>query len=228
MKPLDLRFGGGAEFPHLPAGREPGGQSLRNRAQRSFLSPFVGLVGTAMFAAGIWAAAGGRGDRFDRQEELFGGLFFAAGGLLCIYGAWAMWAKGRPKRHPRLRGTKLFVRGATLRRGDLVSVTFTSRRQHDDRLEVGLVCGERYDVEVPVYVKGASTVARQTHEATIHEQWQAVPPGAGEQTFEFLVPVDVPYSYEGDCVSYAWRISARAVQPLRKDARLDQPIWVQP
>jgi hypothetical protein len=228
LKPLDIRFGRDTEFPHLPGGREPGAQSRRNRAQGNFLAPFVGLVGTAMFVAGIWAAAGGRGDKFDRQEELFGGLFFAAGGLLCIYGAYAMWTRGRPKQHRRLRGTKLFVSGDMLRRGDQVSVTFTGPRRNDDLLEVGLVCDERYDVEVPVYVKGVSTVARQTHEATVHEQWQAVPPGAAEQTFGFLVPVDVPYSYEGDCVSYAWRVSARAVQPLRKDARLDQPIWVQP
>jgi hypothetical protein len=228
LKPLGIKFTQGAEFPHLPAGREPGGQSLRNRARRKFMSPLAGLVGTAMFAAGIWVAAGGRGARFDRQEELFGGLFFAAGGLLCIYGAWAMWEKGQPKRHPRLRGTTLLVNGDTVRRGHEVSVTFKGRRTNDDVLEVGLACDERYDREVHVYVKGVRTVIRETGEARVHEQWQAVPPGVGEQSFRFQVPVDAPYSYEGDCVSYAWRVSARAVRPLRKDARRDQPIWVQP
>jgi hypothetical protein len=228
MKPLAIRFGGGDEFPHLPADRQPGAQSLRNRQQRNLLSPFVGVVGTAMYAAGIWVAAGGRGAKFDRQEELFGGLFFAAIGLLCVYGAFVIWGKGQPKRHPRLRGTTLLVNDDTLRRGEEVSVTFRGGRTNEDRLEVGLACDERSDTQVRIFVRGASTVRRQTAEATVHEQWQAVPPGAGEQVFRFQVPVDAPYSYEGDCVSYAWKVSARAVRRLGKDARLDQPIWVLP
>jgi hypothetical protein len=44
----------------------------------------------------------------------------------------------------------------------------------------------------------------------------------------FRLPSDVPYSYEGSCLSYAWRISARAVRRLRRDARLDEPLWVEP
>jgi hypothetical protein len=214
-------------FSHLPEGREPGDQSRRNRTRRNFLAPFVGLVGTAMFVAGIWAAAGGRGDEFNRQEELFGGLFFAAGGLLCMYGAFAVWRRGQAKRHRRLRGTKLAVSGGPIRRGDEVSVTI-ARRRTDDLVEVGLACDERYDVEVPVTVKGASSVMRQTAVATIHEQWQTVPADARDGVFQFSLPVDLPYSYEGDCVSYAWRVAARAAKPLRKDARLDQPIWVEP
>jgi hypothetical protein len=180
-----------------------------------------------MFVAGIWAAAGGRGDEFDRQEELYGGLFFAAGGLLCMYGAFAIWGRGQAKRHRRLRGTKLSVNGGPIRRGDEVSVTVT-RRRAGDPIEVGLACDERYDVEVPVTVKGASTVMRQTAVATIHEHWQTVPTGARDGVFQLSLPVDLPYSYEGGCVSYAWRVSARAAKPLRKDARLDQPIWVEP
>lgn len=216
------------DFPHLPTGREPGGQSIRNRRQRNFWGPVAGLVGTAMFAAGIWVAAGGRGARFDRQEELWGGLFFAAIGLLCVYGGFVMWERGRPKRHPRLRGTTLAVDGGSLRRGEAVSVACI-RGQPNDRLEVGIACEERYDVQVRVYMRPASMVRRQTAQATIYEQWQSVPPGgAGEHAFTFHVPIDAPYSYEGDCVSYVWRISARAPARLRKDARTDEPIWVEP
>ena len=216
------------EFPHLPEGREPGGQSLRGRSERSLLWPFVGFVGTAMFAAGVWAAAGGRGDRFDRQEELFGGLFFAAMGLLCLFVALSMIEGGRPRRRPRLRGATLSVSAGTLRRGQGVSVTYTGRRPRRDRVDVGLACDERFDVETQVSVRGVRTTARQVGEATVYEAWQPVPQGAGEQTFTFDVPIDAPYSYEGDCVSYAWRVSAREARRLRSDARLDEPIWVDP
>lgn len=192
------------------------------------MAPFVGIVGTAMYAAGVWVAAGGRGARFDRQEELYGGLLFAAIGLLCVFVALLMWQGGRPRRHPLLRGTTLLVNGDDLRRGDEVSVTFTGPRTKDDRLELGVACDERVDTQVRAYVRGATVVTRQTAESTVHEQWQAAAPGEREQTFMFQVPFDVPYSYEGDCVSYAWRVSARAVRRWRKDARFDQPIWVQP
>jgi hypothetical protein len=215
------------EFPHLPAGREPGGQSLRNRARRGLTAPFVALVGTAMFAAGVWVAAGGRGARFDSNEELFGGLFFAAAGLVCVYVALGMWEAGRPRRSRRLRGTVVSVDGDG-RRGDELTVAFRGRPAGDDRIEVGIACDERFDTEARVRVRGATSVVRQTGEATVHEQWQAAAPGVVEQTFTFLVPADAPYSYEGDCLSYAWRASARAVRPRLKDARLDEPIWVLP
>jgi hypothetical protein len=201
---------------------------VRNRGRRTLLAPFVGVVGTAMFAAGVWVAAGGRGARFDAQEEFFGGIFFGAMGLLCVYGAFVISERGRPERHPRLRGTKLVAGGADFRRGEEVSVTFTGRRTRGDRLEVGIACHERYDTETRVYARGVSTVVRQTGEATVHEEWEAVLPSAAQHTATFVLPVDVPYSYEGSCLSYAWRISARAVRPLRKDARLDEPIWVDP
>jgi hypothetical protein len=213
-------------FPHLPAGHEPGVQSLRNRAQRNVWSPFIAFVGTAMFMAGVWIAAGGRGGAFDRQEELWGGIFFASMGLMCIYGAGVVHGKGRPKRHPQLRGTTLSVEPASPRRGEEVKITVAGKPRDDARLEVGLVCAERYDMQVRVYVRGATVVRRETAEAYTHEQWQAVVPTAGEQTFTFAVPRDAPYSYEGECVSYVWFASARTVKRLRKDPRLEEPIWV--
>jgi hypothetical protein len=219
---------GRTDFPHLPAGYEPGAQSLRNRTQRKLWVPFVSVVGTGMLGAGIWVAAGGRGDEFDRGEELVGGIIFALGGLLCIYGAAVLRRKGTPKRPARLRGITLTVNGEGQRRGEDISVTCTGKRKEDDRLEVGLVCVERYDMQVRVHARGASTVLRQTAEATVHEQWQPVPTAVGEQTFVFKVPEDAPYSYEGDCVSYAWLASARALRRLRRDPRLQTPIWVLP
>jgi len=225
VKPL--RLDRAAEFPHLPPGRDPGPQSVRNRARRTLLAPFVGAVGAAMFAAGVWVAAGGRGARFDRAEELYGGLFFAAMGLLCVYGAFVVADRGRPERHPRLRGTVLSAGGTDFRRGDEVSVRFAGRAT-DDRLEIGVACDERYDTETRVYSRGVSTVVRRLGEATVHQAWQAGPEGAAEHTASFQLPFVAPYSYEGTCLSYAWRISARAVRRARKDARHDEPIWVDP
>jgi hypothetical protein len=227
MKPLAIRSGGGPDFPHLPPGREPGAQTLHNRHRVNLAAPFVGIVGTAMYAAGIWVAAGGRGHGFDRQEELYGGLFFAACGLLCVFGGYVMWGRVRPKRHPRLRGTSLTVQGDALRRGGEISVTFTGPRTNGERLEVGIACDERYDIEVRAYTKFGGTVVRQTNQTTVHEQWQPVAGGVAEQTLTFQVPDGVPYSYEGECVSYAWRASGRAVRPHRRDARHDEPIWVE-
>lgn len=214
-------------YDHLPAGREPGGQSRRTRSRRRLLGPFVGIVGTAMFAAGVWVAAGGRGERFDRSEELFGGLFFGGMGLLCALVGFAMWEAARPQRYPRLRGASLAVVADDHRRGDEIAATLT-RRRGEGQVEVGLVCVERFDTEVQVFHRGGATVARQTGEATVHEEWQPVPDGGLEHTAGFRVPVGAPYSYEGECLSYAWRVTAREVRELREDRRLDEPIWVAP
>jgi len=51
---------------------------------------------------------------------------------------------------------------------------------------------------------------------------------AGEQVLTFEIPRELPCSYEGDCLSYAWRVSARLVRKLRTDPRIDHPIWVSP
>jgi hypothetical protein len=213
---------------HLPADREPGAQTLRNRERRTFLWPFVFVVGTAMYAAGVWIAAGGRGDRFDRQEELYGGLFFAAIGLMCLLVGFLRWRGGKPRRHPRLRGATLLIDSDGLRRGDEVPITLIRPRANDDRLQVGLVCNERVDVEVRAQIRTGSMLVRQTAETTVHEEWRPVNRGELEQAFTFQLPAAAPYSYEGDCVSFAWQVSARAVRRWRQDARLDEPIWVQP
>lgn len=213
-----------SRFAHLPAGRDPGLQTLRNRQRRGFLTPLLWIVGAGMFAAGIWVAAGGRGARFDRQEELWGGLFFAACGVLVLYVPVVAWARDRPRRDPRLRELKLSVAGDGLRRGDRLSVAVAGRPPEVARLQVGVACDERFDTEVHTNVM----VTRETGQATVYEDWQVAPPGPVEHTVTFELPVDAPYSYEGDCVSYAWRVSARAVRAGLEDPRLDEPIWVEP
>jgi hypothetical protein len=77
-------------LPHLPPGREPGIQTLRNRSHLSFWEPACFIVGAGMLGAGVFVAAGGRGSEFDRSEEALGGTFFALIGLLCVYGAYVV------------------------------------------------------------------------------------------------------------------------------------------
>jgi hypothetical protein len=214
--PLVLRPRAAGSFPHLPPGREPGAQSLRNRTGAPLLEAFVGLVGLAMLAAGVFVAAGGRGPRFDRREEALGGAFFALVGLLCAGWAYAQRRRSRPR---RLRGATLAVDRDEPRRGETLSVTLS--HEADEQLEVGLVCIERYDYLTRVQHRGGTTVVRRTAESAAHEEWR---PGAATLTFE--IPRDAPYSYEGECVSYAWRVSARVVRKLRSDPRLDHAIWV--
>ena len=136
----------------------------------------------------------------------------------------------RRKRKPlrlrdRLRGVNLGVERNEARRGDGLSVTLTHAEGADD-LEVGLVCSELYDYVARAQTKGGTINILQTGQATAYEQWHAIEPGAGEQTLTIEIPRDAPYSYEGDCVSYAWRVSARRVRMLRSDPRIDVPICV--
>jgi hypothetical protein len=216
-----------ASFPHLPPGREPGAQSMRNRTGSPLLEGFVGLVGVGMLVAGVFVAAGGRGPRFDRREEALGGAFFALIGLVCAGWAYSQRRSRRPLRLPkRLRGTTLAVERDEPRRGEELSVSLSLTKGAVEQLEVGLVCVERYDYLTRVQHRGGTTVLRRTAEATAHEEWQAIEPAAGERTLSFEIPRDTPYSYEGECVSYAWRISARVVRRLRSDPRIDHPLWV--
>jgi hypothetical protein len=174
-----------------------------------------------MFVSGVFVAAGGRGPQFDRGEEAFGGTIFALGGLLCLYGAYVMRGRRESSRAPRLRGVRLAVTPDDARRGDEISVTLAAAGGRRS-LDVGLVCFERFDQQVRVYQRGASTVLRQIAESTVYELWQRAEGGS----LTFAIPDDAPYSWEGECVSYAWRVSARSVRRYRKDRRRDQPIWV--
>jgi hypothetical protein len=181
-----------------------------------------------MFVSGVFIAAGGRGPEFDRMEELLGGLFFGGMGLLIVAVSYLQLRARIPMRlRARVPGANLAVERLDVRRGDEVTATLTLNAAAEG-IRLGIVCVERYDLQSRAYTKGGPITIRQTNEATAYEEWQPVEAVAGEHSRTFRIPRDGPYSYEGDCVSYAWRISARALRRLRADPRLDQPIWVQP
>ena len=126
-----------------------------------------------------------------------------------------------------MRRAKLAVDRDEARRGEELRVTLTLPRTVGERVEVGLVCTERCDYAARAQTKAGRVVIRQTREITAHERWHPVE-ATGESTYTFDIPRNAPYSYEGECVSFAWRVSARAVRAMRSDPRTDHAIWVLP
>ena len=217
-----------ADFPHLPPGHDPGAQSLRNRLGVPLLWWFVGIVGMGMFLGGVFLVAGGRGPGFNFWEERLGGTVFGGMGLFCAWVAYSQYRKFRPPPlHTRMRGMSLAVDRDDARRGETVSVTIDHSAAAED-LEVGLVCVERFDLQATATTKAGMVVVRETNQKIAYEQWEPVESPAGEQVLEFEIPHEAPCSYEGDCLSYAWRVSARLVRTMRSDPRIDHPIWVSP
>jgi hypothetical protein len=214
------------DFPHLPPGHEPGIQSLRNRVGIPFWEILSAIVGVGMLLGGTFVAAGGRGPAFDRTEELWGGLFLAVVGLIVALWAYFQFRSRKPiSLSGRLPGTRLLVDRQETRRGDELTATLDMARPRDG-LEVGIVCVERYDYLASGSVKGARFAIRQSRDAIAFEDWQPVEPIASEHRYTFAIPHDAPYSWEGECVTFAWRVSARVARKLRSDPRIDSPIWV--
>lgn len=223
-----------SKFAHIPPGHDPGPQTLRNQGGSTLWEWFTAFVGSGMVIGGLFVAAGGRGPKFNPWEEGIGGIVFAFFGAVCVAWAYSLRRKRRPLRlADRLPGAALAVDRDDARRGDKLSVTLTlansgGANEEPESLEVGLVCVEIYDYQVVAQTRAGPIYVRQTGEANAHENWQQVERAAGAQTVDFELPRDAPYSYEGDCVSYAWRVSARVARRMRSDPRLDHAVWVRP
>ena len=221
-----------SKFAHIPPGHDPGPQTLRTEVGFPLWGWFTGVVGTGMFVSGVFVAVGGRGSKFDPLEEALGGTFFALIGLMCALWGYSQLRKHRPPSLAnRMPGAALAVDRDDARRGEKLTVTLTVPRSgspEDQPLEVGVVCVERYDYQATAQTRAGLIFIRQTREANAHEDWRQVERTAGDQTVDFELPRDVPYSYEGDCVSYAWRVSARVARKLRSDPRIDHAVWVLP
>jgi hypothetical protein len=215
------------DFPQLPPGHDPGAQSLRNKMGFPILWWFVAIVGIGMFLGGVFIVAGGRGPGYNFWEERLGGTFFGGMGLLCAWVAYSQYRKVKPSPLRRVRGINLAVDRDEARRGETISVTIDHAEATQD-LEVGLVCVEIFDLRATTNTKAGMVYIRETNRKNAFEQWQAVEPPAGEQVLTFEIPRELPCSYEGDCLSYAWRVSARLVRKMRTDPRIDHPIWVSP
>jgi hypothetical protein len=94
-------------------------------------------------------------------------------------------------------------------------------------LEVGLVCREFYDTRVDAYGREGSPLAqRMTIDAVAYEEWQAGHDRS--RPYSFTVPVDAPYSYEGECLSFAWAVTTRYRTGDDLPVERIRPLWVRP
>jgi hypothetical protein len=85
---------------------------------------------------------------------------------------------------------------------------------------------ERYDHPGPAR-DADGNVERAIGEDVAYERWMPARRTEEPQIFRFRIPLDAPYSHEGECLSYAWRLSAREPSGGGGGAS-DEPIWVLP
>lgn len=206
-------------FRHLPAGRQAGRQSRRDRLE---------------FPAWICAATlllGGASVAFAAENLSDGALgagdLWAVAPIAVLAGAFVTIRERFPRKARRLR---LAVSPGEVRRGEAVvaSLTIDSGDQPEvERIELGLVCVERYD-EKARSTQSRFTTWPQTEEETVCEDWREVDARLPRHELSFEVPPERPYSYEGRHVSFAWRVSAREVRARREDRFAEHPIWVLP
>jgi hypothetical protein len=216
-----------AKRTHLPPGHKPGPQS--QRVTRS--APWAPAL-LCLFAAGALGGAialyvtRNHGSRSGHEA---GAAVFAGGALLMF--ALGVWVFRRGvSQGPRAKGVELGVERTEFRRGEQVTVTLRCNSQQIEgrELQVGLVCTRYTDVKEQRYNQYGSYTVRETEPSDVITDWRDVPAGAASQSFTFTVPADGPFSYEGDTVSYAYRVSAREPRRMRTDPHRDIAIWVSP
>jgi hypothetical protein len=118
----------------------------------------------------------------------------------------------RPERD-EARGGEQFRVEAAMRAGGML----------DRPVKLGLVCVERYDVQVP----SRRHTRRDTREDVAFEAWADASP---EDVWGavFTIPADAPYGYSGSCLSFAWLVKAREVERFRPDSAATRSIVVRP
>lgn len=209
-------------YPHLPPGHAPGPQTraaLRRRRARQFL----GLIG-GLCLVGIAVGVLVNRDPQESAGRTIGPVAILVGFAVLMFGL--VWLLSRVRHTPRAKHLGVDVDRSELRRGGDVVATLSVRDPAAvaGELQLGLVCVERYDEQRGG--SGPRSVSyRATTEGTVAEQWVPVEVGA-VLSRTFSIPPAGIVSYEGECLSYAWRVSGREVRAHRRDRRVDAPIWV--
>ncbi len=142
-------------------------------------------------------------------------------GLLVL--AWRSFRRSRPRGLPM---------GVVLDRTDVSRGQRVEMRVHAPPvgdefgdLEVGLVAVERYALRR----RGSDGKrTRRTREANAYERWQVLPVRSHDASLVLEIPADGPYSYDGDCLAYHWRVEARIRKGAGAGSREVIPIWVRP
>jgi hypothetical protein len=181
-----------------------------------FMAVLFALGGVAI---GIYAFAsrGGAVNDSARTAVTVVGIVLP---LVFFAGAYALLRVVVP---PKARGVTVTVPVTEVRRGAAVDARLELSTDKPG-LELGLVCMEYYDIET---TDGRGNRSRNTSQAVAYEDWRPQSGGA-TQSVRFDVPVNAPYSYRGDCLSYVWRVSARQPKRMRFDRAVNVPIVVRP
>jgi hypothetical protein len=187
--------------------------------------------GTKLFVAALLLLGGiavtiysfaSRGDAVDHNARTAVTIFGIAFGLIFAVAAYGLFRAVFP---PKARHLTLAVERTEVRRGEQVAVRLEVGQRASDKLEVGVVCTEYYDEKRS---DGRGGTNRATAEAVAHADWRPQAPGGPPQTVSFEIPLDSPYSYRGDCISYVWRVSAREPRRLRFDPATNVHLVVRP
>lgn len=127
---------------------------------------------------------------------------------------------------PRLRGMRLGADALVARRGDEVVVSLEVDRRGPVRghLEVGLVCIERYTVEM----RTRRGVVPTPKEEAAHEEWRSIEGANDIERATFTIPPDTPFSHDGRFLSFRWSLVAREVRPRGRDPRQELALRVLP
>jgi hypothetical protein len=191
------------------------------------------VVLAALFGIGL--VAGGavlfalRSHGGHSSSKLVGAIMFWAFGAAVLVITWLLFRRARGG--PRLRGVSISVERTEFARGDKVrgNLTLGARPAATEGLEIGLVCTAFVDTEREVSNgRGGHSTIRVIEPSVVVKQWHRITTGSPSQGFTFTIPADGPFSYEGETISWAYRISARHQRRGRSDPHTDVPIWVTP
>jgi len=207
---------------HLPLGREPGPQSLRaadNGGGTGLLLPLMAILFLACFIAIPLVVIS--------VTEAQGVIYPVLGALAVVFVV-AMWLLARRFRSGGTVHYEVLAEPLELRRGDEVEAELVVYEPYRvaGRLEVGVVCVERYDR--PARDDEGHADGREVAEDVTYERWLPARRTEEEQRFRFRIPPEGPYSHEGECLSFAWQVSARDADGAGAGSSSDDPIWVLP
>jgi hypothetical protein len=131
-------------------------------------------------------------------------VIYATLGVLAVVFVVAMWALARRLRPEAVGHFEVLADLLEVGRGEEVEAELTIHYRADvgARIEVGLVCVERYDHPVPTRGEdGEPAVERRIGEEVAFESWLPAWRTEERQTVRFRIPPDAPYSHEGECLS---------------------------